>query len=147
MKRLNRALTACVTALAVVAVGTACNRESTAGSTTIGYSTYTVSNPFFAGMQKGLDSGSAQALADLAFVLIHFRRIDVAIAEPQGFLDHARASASPQRPGAEPERRDARPIGLDDRNRRRSGTHGAVFSKISLPISMRRISLVPAPIS
>jgi ribose transport system substrate-binding protein len=60
MKHLSRTLTACVTGLAIVAAGTACNRESTAGTTTVGYSTYTVANPFFAGMQKGLDSGSAE---------------------------------------------------------------------------------------
>ncbi|WP_079921253.1 sugar ABC transporter substrate-binding protein [Mycobacterium sp. AT1] len=59
MNQLRRGLTAGAVALALVAAGTACNRESTSG-TMVGYSTYTVANPFFAGMQKGLDAGSSE---------------------------------------------------------------------------------------
>jgi len=60
MTNLMRPLAAGVVSLACVASLTACNRDSGESATTVGYSTYTVSNPFFAGMQKGLDAGSSQ---------------------------------------------------------------------------------------
>lgn len=59
MNKLTRALATGVAVLSITAAGTACNRESASG-TVVGYSTYTVSNPFFAGMQKGLDAGAGQ---------------------------------------------------------------------------------------
>ncbi len=59
MKKFARTLVAGVAALSIAAAGTACNRESAEG-TVVGYSTYTVSNPFFAGMQKGLDTGTQE---------------------------------------------------------------------------------------
>ena len=65
-----------------------------------------------------LDAGGAQALADLALVLVDLRGVDVAIAEPQRLLDQPRAGASAQFPGAEPDRRDSGAIGLDEVHRR-----------------------------
>src|SRR5262245_17348511 len=64
-----------------------------------------------------LNSRRPQALADLGLVVVHLRRIDVAITEPQRLLGHARACASAQVPGPEPERWDARSVRLEDRHR------------------------------
>ena len=61
-----------------------------------------------------LDPGSAQALADLAFILIDLRGVDVAIAEPERLLDQARAGSPAQLPGAEPDRGDFCAIGFDE---------------------------------
>src|SRR5262245_27294902 len=60
-----------------------------------------------------LDAGGAQALADLALVVVHRGGIDVAVAEPQRLLDHARADAAAQVPGAEPDERNARAVCLN----------------------------------
>ncbi len=64
-----------------------------------------------------LDARKAQALADLAFVVVHLRGVDVAIAEPQCLLDETRAGASAQFPGAQPDRRDFCAIGFDKEHR------------------------------
>ena len=58
---------------AIVAAGIAlstsalagCNRAPGDVGVAVGYSSYTVSNPFFAGMQKGLETGSAEHGFDL----------------------------------------------------------------------------------
>ena len=55
----------------------------------------------------------AQALADLAFVFIDLRGVDMAIAELDRLLDHARAGPPAQLPGAEPDRRDFSAVGLE----------------------------------
>ena len=55
----------------------------------------------------------AQALADLALVLIDLRGVDVALAEPDRLLDQARASSPTQLPGAEPDGWDFSAVGLD----------------------------------
>src|SRR3979409_1098360 len=60
------------------------------------------------------DPRGAQALADLAFVLIDLGGVDVAIAELQRLLDQPRAGSSAQLPGAEPDRRNLRAAGLDE---------------------------------
>ena len=65
-----------------------------------------------------LHAGGAQALADLALVLVDLRGVDVAIAEPQRLLDDARAGASAQFPGAQPDRRDFCAVGLDEVHQR-----------------------------
>src|SRR5438445_747470 len=59
-------------------------------------------------------SRSAQALANLAFVLIDLRGVDVAVAEPQRLLDQTRAGSPPQLPGAEPDRGNFGAVGLDE---------------------------------
>ena len=46
------------------------------------------------------DPRGAQALADLALVLIDLRGVDVAITEPQRLLDQTRAGSPAQLPGA-----------------------------------------------
>ena len=61
-----------------------------------------------------LDSRGAQAVADLALVLIDLRGVDMAIAEPQRLLDQTRAGSSAQLPGAEPDRGDVGAVGLDE---------------------------------
>ena len=61
-----------------------------------------------------LDARSAQALADLAFVLVDLRGVDVAIAELDRLLDQPRAGSPAQLPGAEPDRRDFCAIGFDE---------------------------------
>ncbi len=54
MTNLMRPLAAGAVSLACVASLTACNRDSSESATTVGYSTYTVSNPpFFAGDAEG----------------------------------------------------------------------------------------------
>ena len=58
-------------------------------------------------------AGGAQPLAHLALVVVHLRGVDVAVAEPQRLLDHARAGASAQIPGAETDERDAGAFGFD----------------------------------
>src|SRR5215217_3210335 len=60
-----------------------------------------------------LHARGAQALADLAFVFVHLRGVDVAIAEPQRLLDDPRTGASAQLPGAQPDRRNSCAIGFD----------------------------------
>src|SRR5215207_7894875 len=64
-----------------------------------------------------LHARGAQALADLAFVLVHLRGVDVAIAEPQRLLDDPRAGASAQFPGAQPDRRNSCAIGFEKQHR------------------------------
>ena len=60
------------------------------------------------------DARGAQRLADLALVVVHLRRVDVAIAEPQRLLDDARAGAPAQLPGAETDQRNTRAVRVDD---------------------------------
>lgn len=62
------------------------------------------------------DAGSAHAVADLALVVIDLGGVDVAIAEPQRLLDHARAEPPIQLPGPEPDRRDPCAIGFDEQH-------------------------------
>jgi hypothetical protein len=45
-------------------------------------------------------AGGAQTLADLALVVVHFRGVDVAIAQAQRLLDHSHTSTPAQVPGA-----------------------------------------------
>ena len=76
-----------------------------------------MARPDFGGDEHvvALDARGAQAFADLALVVVHLRGVDVAIAEPQRLLDDAGAGAAAQFPGAEPEQRNPRAIGLDAR--------------------------------
>src|SRR5207245_1373914 len=67
----------------------------------------------------------AQAVADLALVLIDLGGIEVAIAEPQRLLDQPRATAAAQLPGAEPDRGDFGAVGFDKK-------HGRVLARTSL---------------
>src|SRR5882724_4511744 len=60
------------------------------------------------------DAGSTDGLADLTFVLIHLRGVDVTIAEPQRLFDQARAGPPAQFPGAQPDRWNFGAIGLDE---------------------------------
>src|ERR1700682_492649 len=60
------------------------------------------------------DPRSVQALADLAFVLIDLRGVDVAVAEPQRLLDQTCAGSPPQLPGAQPDRGNFGAVGLDE---------------------------------
>src|SRR5947208_8690834 len=64
-----------------------------------------------------LDARKAQAFADLAFVVVHLCRVDMAIAEPQCLFDEARTGASTQFPGAQPDRRNSCAIGFDKQHR------------------------------
>ena len=59
-------------------------------------------------------AGGAHAFADLAFVLVDLRGVDVAIAELDRLLDQAGAGASAQLPGAEPDRGNFCAVGLDE---------------------------------
>ena len=77
-------------------------------------------------------SGGAQPLAHVALVIVHFRGVDVAIAEPQSLFDHARAGAPAQLPGAKPEQRNFRAVGLDDRCRS-DRRHGTASDPIAAP--------------
>src|SRR5215475_8203383 len=52
------------------------------------------------------------SLADLALVVVHFRGVDVAVAETQRLLHHARAGAPAQVPGAETDQRNAGAMGF-----------------------------------
>src|SRR5258708_36884257 len=76
-------------------------------------------------------SRSAQALADLAFVVIDLRGVDVAIAEPQRLLDQTGAGSPAQFPGAEPDRGNFGAVGLDE-------MHGTYSEKPSAIMSRRR---------
>lgn len=60
MRNLRSLVATVMSVLAVSAGLVACGGASgsNASGVTIGYSTYTLANPFFAGMQKGLDSGT-----------------------------------------------------------------------------------------
>jgi hypothetical protein len=60
------------------------------------------------------DTRSTQALADLAFVLIDLRGVDMAITEPYRLLDQTCAGSSAQFPGAEPDRGDFRAVTFDE---------------------------------
>jgi ABC-type sugar transport system substrate-binding protein len=48
------------TALSLAACGSADGGSGSSGGVTIGYSTYTLANPFFAGMLKGFENGAAK---------------------------------------------------------------------------------------
>src|SRR5580698_4346814 len=84
--------------------------------------------PDFRGHEHVVAPGArgTKTFADLALVFVELSRIDVAIAEPQRLLDDAGTGAAAQFPGAEPEQRNPRPIGLDDR-------YGCVRAHDSLP--------------
>ena len=58
----------------------------------------------------------AKALAHCLLVAVHRRGVDVAIAEPERGLDHARAGLAAQVPGAEPDDRNAGAVGFDGSN-------------------------------
>src|SRR6185295_4968017 len=60
-----------------------------------------------------LHAGGAQPLPDLAFVVVHLGGVDMAIAQPQRLLDHARAGLAAQVPGAETDERNLCAVGLD----------------------------------
>jgi hypothetical protein len=60
-----------------------------------------------------LDAGGVQAFADLALIVVDFCGVDVAIAEPQSLLDHARARTPAQFPRAEPDQGNPGALGLD----------------------------------
>src|SRR5579862_7254828 len=74
-----------------------------------------MARPDFRGHEHvvALGARGAKTLADLALVFVELSRIEVAIAEPQRLLDDAGAGAAAQFPGAEPEQRNPRPVGLD----------------------------------
>src|SRR6266436_5765209 len=74
-------------------------------------------------------SRSAQALANLAFVLIDLRGVDVAIAEPQRLLDQTRAASPPQLPGAAPDRGHFGAVGFDELHRTYSCKPGFIMSR------------------
>src|SRR5581483_6569870 len=69
--------------------------------------------------------GSVQALPYFSFIVVHFRGVDVAIAEAKRLLDHPRAAASAQLPGAEPKKRD--PGAVRGNFRAYRGTHVSHF--------------------
>ena len=71
--------------------------------------------PDFGGDEEfvALDAGGADAVADVALVVVHFRGVDVAIAKPQRLLDGPGAAAPAQFPGAEPDQRNFGAVGLD----------------------------------
>src|SRR6185295_14461482 len=71
----------------------------------------------------------AQPLADLAFVLVHLRSVDVTIAEPQRLLHDPRADASAQIPGAQPDRRNSCAIGFDKVHRRLSADPAPIMCR------------------
>jgi hypothetical protein len=64
-----------------------------------------------------IDTGRAQAFADFAFVLVHLRGIDMAIAEPERLLDETRAGSAAKLPCAKSDGRNARAIGLNELHR------------------------------
>jgi hypothetical protein len=63
-----------------------------------------------------LDARRANALPHLPLVVVHFRGVDVPVAEAQSLFNHARANASAQVPSAEAEQRDARAFSLYGRD-------------------------------
>src|ERR1700709_1877612 len=63
------------------------------------------------------DAGRAQAVPDLAFIVIDLRGVDVAIAELYRLLDQTRAGSTAQFPGAQPDRGNLGAIGLDELHR------------------------------
>ena len=62
------------------------------------------------------EAASAQTFADLPLVVVHFSSIDVAVAQTQRLLDHTRARAPAQIPGAKPDNGDAADVGAEYRN-------------------------------
>jgi hypothetical protein len=75
-----------------------------------------VRGPNFGGHEHlvAVDAGSAQPLADLAFVFVDLSGIDMAIAEPERLLDQTRASAPAQ---FEPDYRNLCAIGFNELHR------------------------------
>ena len=65
-----------------------------------------------------LDPRGAQCIADLAFVLVNLRVVNVTIAEPDGLLDHARAGTPAQFPSAQSGRGNGCAVGFDKQHRR-----------------------------
>src|SRR5258708_39837185 len=66
------------------------------------------------------DPRSAQAFADLAFVLISLRGVDVAVAGPPRLLHQTCAGSSPQFPSTQPDSGNFGGLGLDQMHRRDS---------------------------
>jgi len=71
--------------------------------------------PDFRGQKHfaALDVGGIETLPDFALVVVDFRGVDVAIAEPQGLFDHSRTGAAAQFPGAEPDEWKLGAVGVD----------------------------------
>src|SRR3981081_1693149 len=74
------------------------------------------------------DPRSAQALADLAFVLISLRGVDVEGAGHQRLLDPTCAGSSTQFPGTQPDRGNFGAVGLDEMHRRYSDKPSSIMS-------------------
>src|SRR5215472_13094340 len=62
-----------------------------------------------------LDARRVQSFADLPLIVVHFRRVDVTIAEPQRLLDEASTTAPAQLPSPEAQEGNAGAIGGDIR--------------------------------
>ena len=71
----------------------------------------------------------AQAVADLALVVIGLGRIEMAVAEPQGLLDKAGAGPTAQFPGPQPDRRNSGTVGLDELHVRTLRLRGRIMSR------------------
>src|SRR6516225_9866181 len=67
-----------------------------------------------------LDARLVQSFADLPLIVVHFRRVDVTIAEPQRLFDEASTSAPAQLPSAQTQERDSDAIGGNIRAGRRA---------------------------
>src|SRR6516225_10031289 len=67
-----------------------------------------------------LDARRVQSFADLPLIVVHFRRVDVTIAEPQRLFDEASTSAPAQLPSAQTQERDSDAIGGNIRAGRRA---------------------------
>src|SRR5271156_6333561 len=95
--------------------------------------------PDFRGHENvvALDAGGVQPLAHFALVIVHFRGVDVAIAEPQSLLDNARTGAAAQIPCAKANQGNFRTLGLDARYRSHVAhvSYGAQDFYPSCPIS------------
>src|ERR1700730_14655737 len=80
------------------------------------------------------DLRGAQALADLAFVLIDLRGVDVAIAELQRLLDQTRAGSPAPVPGAAPNGGVFSAVGVNDLHRRYSDKPSPLCpARVTLP--------------
>src|SRR5260370_40833668 len=75
--------------------------------------------PHFGGYEHvaALDARSVQALASFALIVVHFRGVDVAIAEPQSRFNDAGTGAAAQVPGSKPNERDLGVVGGNARDR------------------------------
>ena len=75
--------------------------------------------PYLGGQENIVapDPGRVQRLPDLALVVVHFRRVDMAISQPQRLLHHPRTDAPAQLPGTQTDERNAGAPGLNDVHR------------------------------